>query len=240
MGVIRRVAAAALAGMVTACGSVGEPMNEPAAVAPAAELLTFTTADNIELSGLLFGSGETAVVLGHMRGSKKEAWTDVAVSLGNNGIMALAFDFRGYAGQAGKKDTRLVQDMTAAVEAVREKGASKVIVGGASMGATAAVAVAAELDVDGLLAVSPPARFKSIDAAAVADQVDEPAIFLAAQDDQPYATEAGVLAEAAGGRFISYGGSAHGTDLFTQLGAAPTAVVIRFAKNPQAEAEAGG
>lgn len=239
MGVRRVAAALVTCVFLAACGNIGTPVGEePAAGAPTAELVEFTTEDGINLSGFLFGTGETAVVLGHMRGSNKEAWTDVSVSIANNGMRAFAFDFRGYAGQKGKRDTHLVEDFTAAINAVRDKGAMKIIVGGASMGAAAAVAVAATQKVDGLIAVSPPAEFDTIEASKLARDIKVPAVFLAAVEDQPYAGDASALAKAAGGRYVEYGGRAHGTDLFSEVGAAPTALLIRFAKDPAAEAAA--
>lgn len=236
---VRIAAVAVMLVVVAACGGQASPVPEPVQGAPRAEAVEFTTEDGITLSGLLFGSAETAVVLGHMRGSNKEAWTDVAVSLAKNGISAFAFDFRGYAGQKGKKDTHVVDDMTAAVDAIRAKGATKVIVAGASMGATAAVAVAGQQDVHGVIAVSPAAEFSDADANAEAPNITEPALFIAAIDDQPYASDAAALAKAASGRYVTYPGGAHGTDLFSEHGAAPTALVIRFAKDPAAEEQAG-
>lgn len=236
---VGRVLAVTLCIVLAACANVGTPIeDEPVAGAPTAEVVEFTTEDGVNLSGFLFGSGETSVVLGHMRGSTKEAWTDVAVAVANNDMSAFVFDFRGYGGQEGEKDTNLVEDLTAAVNAARNEGAAKIIVGGASMGATAAVAVAAQEKVDGLIAVSPPAEFNGIDALELAPEVDVPAVFLAATGDEPYFSDARKLAKAADGRFVEYGGEAHGTDLFTEVGAAPTALVIRFAKDPAAEAAA--
>ena len=240
MGVTLRamVAAVTTFGVVACAGSVAVD-STPTSAAPRADVVEFTTEDGITLNGLLFGEGDTAVVLGHMRGSSKEAWTDVAVALAKNDVMAFAFDFRGYAGQEGKRDSHVVEDMAAAIEAVRERGAKKVIVAGASMGATAAAAVAGEQEVDGVIAVSPPIEFDGAKPMEVAEGITEPALFIAAIDDQPYASDASALAKATDGRYVEYPGRAHGTDLFKEHGAAPTALVIRFAKNPAAEEAAG-
>lgn len=222
------VAAAVLA---AACGDGDGIVRTPVVEAPQAEVVEFT-AGGVELSGFAFGDTDTAVVLAHMQGGAKEDWIDVAIALGENGVSALTFDFRGYAGQAGKKDKQLVADLQAAVQAMRDRGATRVYVVGASSGAAAAVAVAAREDLAGVVSVSAPSTFATIKARRDAVKIEEPSVFVAAADDQPFARHAKTLAGAAAGRLVTYPGAAHGTDLLGEHGDALTALIVGFVKDP--------
>lgn len=238
MGVSRRAAAGVLVTLVflAACGDGKGTARTPGAAAPRAEVVEFSGGD-VDLSGFAFGSGETAVVLAHMREGAKEDWIDVAVALAENDVMAFTFDFRGYAGQTGEKDTFLVEDLTGAVQAMREQGATRVYVVGASMGGTAAVALAAEEDVAGVVAVSAPAKFAGINARREAMQVAEPTLFVVAEDDEPYAADARMLAAAAAGQLVTYDGSSHGTDLLRDHGGELTELILGFVKDPRQPGE---
>lgn len=233
---MRRLAAALIvcALAATACGDDDALVEGiPSDGAPRPEIVEFPTEDGLTLRGFAFGSGDTAVVLAHMRGSGKEAWTDVAVALANNGYLAFAFDFRGYGGQEGERDTRLQADLTAAITAVRAEGAAKVYVAGASMGGTAALAAAAQHKLDGVVTLSAPLSFAGIDGLAAASQITEPALFIAAADDHPYVEDAQELAGAVpNGRFVEYAGAAHGTDLIGEHRAALAAQIVRFVQDP--------
>lgn len=236
MGVRARGLAALLvvAALGAACGDGDGIVRTPRVEAPRAEVVEFT-AGKVSLSGFAFGSGDTAVVLAHMQGGAKEDWIDVAVALAENGVMAFAFDFRGYAGQEGERDQGLVADVVGAVEAMRNRGASRVYVVGASMGAAAALAAASREDLAGVVSVSSPARFPGLKVRRAAQQIDEPVLFVAAEDDQPYAQDAQQLAAAAAGELVTYEGADHGTDILKgdhrdEL----TALIIGFVKEPSA------
>lgn len=239
MGVSRLVALLVTVTVVAAgCGGDDEVVRDADGGAPRAELVEFTTEDGVDLTGLTFGSGDTAVVLAHMRDSGKEAWTDVAVALANNGFKAFAFDFRGYGGTDGERDTNLEADLTAAITAIRAEGAAKVFVVGASMGGTAALAAAAQHKLDGVVAVSAPLEFAGIDGLAAAAMIEEPSLFIASAEDQPYADETSALADVAGGRFVEYDGAAHGTDIVTEQREKISAQIVRFVMDPLKETAA--
>jgi dienelactone hydrolase len=238
VGVRRRaLALACLVGaLLVACGGADrDVITEPAVGAPEAEAVTLTTDDGIELSALLFAPSQpsdTAVVLAHMHNSSKESWTDAAVALARNGITALMFDFRGHVGQEGEKGTDLDVDVTAAITDVRARGAARVFVVGASMGGTAAVAAGAQHKLDGIVGVSPAARFDDLDALALAADVEEPSLFIAARDDEEYTDAAEQLADITGGGVVMYDGAAHGTDLLVDHHNELIAAIIRFVKSP--------
>lgn len=234
-----RLAALLLAGVLAACG--GAPGDDtgaqPATGAPRGEVVDFTTEDGIELEGLQFGSGERAVVLAHMRGSNKGAWADAAAAFARNGIAAFPFDFRGYEGQEGRQDENLDVDLVAAIKEMRARGSARIFVVGASMGGTAALEVAVQQKLDGVVAVSAPAEFGGIDAVAAAGNVEEPSLFIVARDDQPYAQDARQLSEVAGGQVLMFDGGAHGTDLLDEHHDELIAAIIGFVKDPTAPRE---
>lgn len=213
------------------CGDGDGVVRTPAVEAPQADVVEFTSG-GAELSGFAFGEADTAVVLAHGQGGAKEDWIDVAVALAQRGVTAFTFDFRGYAGQEGTPDTKLVDDLAAAVEAIRDRGASKVHVVGASMGAAAALELAAAEDLAGVISVSSPATFDEVDATAAAGDIDEPSLFVVAEDDQPFAKDAQSLADAAGGRVVTYDGAGHGTDLLDNHADELTTLIVDFVTAP--------
>ena len=242
MGVTRRAVATlavlVVVSMTAACaGGTDDDLGvEPDDGAPRAEAITFETGDGTALEGFVFGSGETAVVLAHMRDSTKDAWIDVAIALARNGFTAFPFDFR-HNSEGKTLDKELDVDLTAAIAEMRARGAAKVFVAGASMGATAALKVGAEQKLDGIIAVSPSPTFGELDATAAVGNLDEPSLFITARDDDPYAKETELLSKAADGELVLFDGDAHGTDLLQEHGDKFTAAIIRFVKDPPAPPE---
>lgn len=232
-----------LALVATACGSSGGPVASPddsappgvssggnrsdvADVAPGpftgadtvAEV-TFTAADGAVLSGLLYGPADPSgvgVVLAHMRGSSKEAWTPTAETLRDAGHAVLAYDSRGYGSSRGIADTALDVDQSAAIAYLRAAGIYDIVVVGASMNATAAVVTAGREDLLAVVALSPPATFSGLDAVASAPDVTEPLTVVVAADDEPYASASRAIVDAATASDTELAvadGSAHGTRL---------------------------
>jgi esterase/lipase len=98
---------------------------------------------------------------------------------------------------------------------MRADGFNKIFVVGASMGGTAALAVAAEEDLAGVVAISAPAEFEGIDALARVDQITGPKLFIAASGDKPYADDLeAMFAQASEPKERQlFDGSEHGTAL---------------------------
>lgn len=215
---ITKAAAVAVAAtfLLAACGdsSSTQPAAQSTAASVASGVTSIETSDGETLAGEIFGTGTTGVVLAHMRGANKETWFDFAATLADNGYSALAFDFRGYGDSTGNRDSNLDVDITAAVAKLKDSGVDTVFVFGASMGATATVVVASQLDLAGVVSLSGPASFGGLDALAAAGNLDEPALFIAAQSDQPYYGHAEQLATAAGNSRIEFTGGQHGTNIF--------------------------
>jgi dienelactone hydrolase len=106
----------------------------------AQERTSFSTQDNAVIYADLYGAGPRGVVLAHGGQFNKESWREQARVLVAAGFRVLAFDFRGYGQSRGPNRTRPPEedarhlDVMAAVEYLRQTGASTVSVVGASMG----------------------------------------------------------------------------------------------------------
>ncbi|MGH2764567.1 MAG: alpha/beta hydrolase [Actinomycetota bacterium] len=203
------LAACLVALAASACG--------PGPDAPPPERIRFTTGDGIELAGDLRGRGRTGVALAHMFPEDRSVWADFAALLADEGYLTLNFDFRGYGDSGGSMDvSRTPEDVLAAVDALRDVGATSVAVIGASMGGTAALVAASRAELDAVITLSAPSTFMGISAPPeVLQAVDEPKLFVAAQDDGQAAASAQAFYEQASGakRVEIVTGSEHGTDL---------------------------
>jgi pimeloyl-ACP methyl ester carboxylesterase len=204
----------------------------PGSDQPAEELVRFTTPDGEELEGTVHGEGPIGIVLAHMRGRDRSTWTSFARAAATEGHQVLRFDFRGYGGSSGEADTQLDVDLIAAVSFLANRGVSDVVVMGASMGATATVNVAAQIDLAAAVSLSAPADFQGLAALAVAAQVNEPLLVIAAENDQPYAGAAVEFdAAAPASQLQIFSGNAHGTNLFNEHEAALTNLLLDFVAN---------
>jgi esterase/lipase len=147
--------AALLLCLVTAIGlSCSSP--DPQAFAQ----VSFETADGGKVNANLYGNGDHAVVLAHGKIFNKESWHNLARHLASKGFQALAIDFRQPYGRSmpGTEKDALHEDVLAAIRYLKNRGAEKVSVIGASMGGEAAIeaAINAQVgDIDKLILISP-------------------------------------------------------------------------------------
>ncbi len=193
--------------------------------------LSFRAADGTALVGHRFGTGTTAVILTHQSEGDLCDWLPYARRLAGKGYFAFPIDFRGY----GLSETpasgryRYVQDITAAVKALRKLGKKKIFVVGASMGALAAVTAAPSISprVNGVVSLSAPSRFRGMDGIAAGKRLTMPALYLAATQDVnggfDFAADAKALYRAAATkdkRLVLLPGYEHGIGL---VGASPKA-----------------
>jgi esterase/lipase len=192
------------------------------------EPVRFETADGVTIQGHLYSSGgpkRKVVVLAHEFPTDQQAWTAFARELAAKGVDALTFDFRGYGQTAGTKDvTKVDRDLESAVRFIRSRDYAQVYVFGASMGGTAAIKVAARLDLTGVVTLSAPTDFQGLDARTDVKSVAEPKLFLAARNDPGAPAAADYFSQNSTGSKTTqlYDGSAHGTALLT--GATASAV----------------
>lgn len=209
----------------------GETLQDLPAAGPASGPVVVPTADGETLTAEVFAPGAAVrggVVLAHMRGANKETWFDFARTLASEGYTAVAFDFRGYGGSSGDRDTDLDLDIAAVVDYLRSAGVDRVFVMGASMGGTATVFEGSQLDLAGLVSLSGPSSFAGLDALGAAARLDEPALFVAAENDSPYADHARQMGEAAGAEVVILSGHSHGTNLFGDHGPELTDLLLNF------------
>mgnify|MGYP001825437498 CR=1 FL=1 len=123
--------------------------------------VTFPTADGGEIHALLYGSGDQTVVLAHGMVFDKESWAPLVPRLVEAGLQVLAIDFRGYGeSRPGRAGGELDLDIVGAVEFLREQGANRISLLGASMGGGAVARAAVRLapgEIDRLILLAPVA-----------------------------------------------------------------------------------
>ncbi|MCY4624261.1 MAG: alpha/beta fold hydrolase [Chloroflexi bacterium] len=176
----------------------------------------FASSDGLPLCGRHYGSGDVTVVLAHMRPSDQESWRPFAETLADEGYAVFTFNFRGYEPSSGDKELGLIDlDLGGALDYLAIGGVERPVLVGASMGGTAAVKVAANRDVAGVVALSAPAAIDGLSAADYIASVDEPKFFMVAEDDVSARMDSAALYDASSGeRFYEvFTGGEHGTDL---------------------------
>lgn len=183
------------------------------------------------LHGVLAGTGPTAVVLAHEFRSDACGWAFFVPELAARGRQVLAFDFSGDGSSDAIDDGRLDLDVLAAVAEARRRGATTVVVIGASKGATAAVTAAGARGsgIDGVVSLSAVGSYLNADAEAAAARVKVPVLFAAARGDGSLAEVAQALARTCGCAYpdvLVFDGTSHGTRL---LSGGPDASSLRTA-----------
>ena len=188
-------------------------------------VVRFLAADGTRLIGVLLGAGPHAVVLAHQGGGGAPgdlcAWIPYARRLAASGYRVLVFDHRTF-GSSGtprvvSRYGRVDLDVVGAVRLLRARRATRIVLGGASLGGAAVVGAAATIapPVQGVFTVGGTHTFGGIDARAAARRLTMPVLFVAAEDDGggQFATEARELHEAAAAaekRLAIFPGAAHG------------------------------
>ncbi|HEY6567624.1 MAG TPA: alpha/beta fold hydrolase [Actinomycetota bacterium] len=164
--------------------------------------VTFESADGVQLAGRLFGPDDATagVVLAHMQPADQSSWYAFAERMGDAGYLALTFNFRGYCpgGDAGcsqgKQNAAAAwQDVQGAADYLREQGAQRVGLVGASMGGTASLVVAGQQDAD-IMAVAtlsaPAATGGLVVTPEILQQMTAAKLFVAGNGDVTAATDA--------------------------------------------------
>jgi pimeloyl-ACP methyl ester carboxylesterase len=201
-------AAAALVclALVAACGG-----GDRAPVPEGARAVAFAGPDGSRLHGRELGRGRVAVVLAHGASTNQSSWYGALPGLAAAGYRVLAFDSRGVGDSTGASSldpSDRAADLDAAIRFVRSQGAERVVVMGSSLGAIAALRVAARADLAAVVGVSPP------QVPAGADAVTAPALFVASRGDTYPAAAARSLARRFGRPAVIVDGSVHGAGLF--------------------------
>ncbi len=212
--------------IVSACAPASTPT--PAAATPspapakkAPEPVTFTTPDEATIEGILYGTGETAVIFSVM-GNCKRGWEEMADLVGQYNMMALTYQWRGCRENGSVDDAQMrkfVDDLRGAVSFMRERGAKKIILAGASLGGVASAKLAVESEVDGLIVIASPPEISQWGFKVEAKDLNTsiPKLFITAENDDTVAADkTRELYDLAADpkEWQTYSGTAHGTDLF--------------------------
>jgi dienelactone hydrolase len=181
--------------------------------------ITFAAPDGTKLAGHLFGHGKTSVVLAHQSDGDLCQWVDYATHLAALGYTALAFDFRNVGSSQVRHypaNLRYGGDVAGAVRELRRRGATKVMLVGASLGGSAVIQAAANIrpTVAGVVSVSGAADLSN--AIQSAPSLRVPVLYLAAKGDPDFAADARRLYRATreqAKRLLLLDDSRHGTAL---------------------------
>lgn len=199
----------------------GDPTAAPLEEIIETHAVTFDTPDGATLNGELYGSGDTAVIFSVM-GNCDPGWREFAQLTAAQGMMSLTYLWRGCR-ESGSVDEdeiqKFVDDLRGAIAFMRDQGAKKIILVGASLGGCASAKLTVESQADGLVVVASPAEISQWGFAVEAGDVtsDIPKLFITAKEDDTVPVEAtqelfNLAAEPK--EWKTYPGTAHGTDLF--------------------------
>jgi alpha-beta hydrolase superfamily lysophospholipase len=181
----------------------------------------FDTPDGATITAELYGSGDTAVIFSVM-GNCKPGWREFAQLTATQGLAALTYQWRGCRASGSVDEDEIqkfVDDLRGAITFMREQGAKKIILVGASLGGCASAKLAVESQADGLIVVASPPEISqwgfAIEAADINTNI--PKLFITAENDDTVPASAtrelfDLAAEPK--EWQTYPGTAHGTDLF--------------------------
>jgi pimeloyl-ACP methyl ester carboxylesterase len=188
--------------------------------------IVFRATDGVPLRGVLLGSGANGIVLSHeFRGSLCN-WLPLARTLAQRGYRVLAYDSR----PIGSPTTmsHLERDVVGAERELLRRGVTRVIVGGASAGGTAAMTAAARIPrsvLAGVVVLSSPRQFGAMDAETAARRVTAPSFFGVGRRDSAFVDEIRKLYAVSAARrkqLVVVASSGHGTQLLDAAWAPPS------------------
>jgi pimeloyl-ACP methyl ester carboxylesterase len=173
------------------------------------------TADGMTLGGHLYGSGSIGVILAHQYNGNQQDWTDFAMILTTHGYQALTFDFRGFpeSGPIAHVPDSIV-DLKAAYDFMSARS-SRLFIVGASMGSDAAILLAAQHPVAGLILLSTPIEFQGVNVYDADAQVKAPMLFIEATGDPFVGGQSEILYKhATAPKWLKiYSGNEHGAEM---------------------------
>ncbi|NEA57648.1 alpha/beta hydrolase [Streptomyces sp. SID13666] len=204
----RAIAATALATalplFLTACGddggSGGKATAEPSPAATVktfdclteaqakAGSITFKDTGGNAVDGYLAGTGTAGIVLAHQSDGNVCQWVPKALELVKSGYRVLAIDSNGDE----------VPEVVAGAQLLRGKGATKLVLMGASKGGTSVLTAAAKVQppADAVVSLSAPEQYGQMDAAAAVPGLTAPVFYMAADGDTAFADSTKALSKA--------------------------------------------
>ena len=150
--------------------------------------VTFPSADGQDVEAFTTGTGSTALVLAHQAESDVCQWVPKALEFAQAGYRVVAVN------SAGSD----VAELTAAAKYIRAKGATKVLLVGASKGGTAVLSAAGSITpaVDAVVSLSAPQAYSDMDASSVVPKLTMPVFYMASDLDGSFADSARELSKA--------------------------------------------
>lgn len=194
------------------------PTPSPTLVVPSHDV-TFTTSDHIQLAGTLYGHGKTFIIFSNQTDTLAFDWAPIAQQFAVKGYAALCYDYRGHGGSQGTRDLgpSLMTDLRAAIAYVRQQGAQRVVLVGASIGGAVTANVAASASVAAVAIISAPREFPEVEVSnATMARITAPKLLMDSQGDV-YAQDTRAMYDAAlQPKYLNlYPGRDHGLDLLT-------------------------
>jgi dienelactone hydrolase len=174
-----------------------------------AKEVAFSSTKGEQVLGAVLGEGEVGIVLAHQLQSDLCEWLDYAKRLRDMGRRVLIFDFA----------FDQVGDVVGAAAELRREGATKIVLVGGSMGATASLVAATIISppVAGVASLSGPADFGAMDAMAASKQLTVRVLYMAsANDDKRFPTDARAMyaaCQSANKQLLILPGNEHGSDI---------------------------
>ena len=158
-----------------------------------AAVFTWESSDGVEIEAELRRGGPDWVLLGHQFTGSRRDWDPMVEGFAARGYTVLTWDFRCH-GESGcntpndsKRDAtqETWREWVAALDYAVANGARRIHAGGASMGGTALIQVAAGRDdIATIFAISSPNRFQGLDALERYDRVTVPMLFIVGAGDK--------------------------------------------------------
>ena len=135
------------------------------------------------------------VILAHGANEDQKDWQALAQELASRGVAALTLDFRGFGETGGTRDTsKLADDLATAVRYLKSEDWPLVYIVGSDIGGTAALKVAANEELAGVVTISALPRVTGLDAMSDVSKIVEPKLFLAASGDSAAASAVRIMA----------------------------------------------
>jgi pimeloyl-ACP methyl ester carboxylesterase len=142
----------------------------------------------LDIAAVEFGEGLKGVILAHQSDASMCQWLPYATVLAQEGYRVVAFDFAGFGASSPTPTRTYLDDIRTVVDYLRDQRVPRVVLVGASMGATMSIVAAAAITppIDGVVAISPPRIFDGVDAERAVPQLRTPAMYVAGSDDGDY------------------------------------------------------
>jgi pimeloyl-ACP methyl ester carboxylesterase len=173
----------------------------------------------LSIAAVDMGSGPMGVVLAHQSDASMCQWLPYAKVLKSKGYRVVAFDFAGFGASSPARQKTYLEDIRTVVSYLRDRGTPRVVVIGASMGATMSVLAGAAITsppLEGVIALSPPLQFDGVNAERAAPSLKSPALYIAGDGDGDYAVYAQTLDQATPSELrglLTVGAPQHGVQL---------------------------